>query len=68
VPVYLITLKIPDIGPDRIDALSERMVEAKNETAALKHVLADSVTVDRLSTADAVRLGAQGHEIEQARS
>ena len=65
-PVYLVTVKIPDVGADRIDALAERMVEAKNEAAALKFVVADTITIDRLSTADAVRLGAAGVEIEQA--
>jgi len=67
-PVYLVTVKIPEAGPDkrRADATAERMVEAKNEAAALKFVVADTITIDRLSTADAVRLGAAGVEIEQA--
>lgn len=63
-PAYHIVTRIPEIGADKATAIRERMVEAKNEAAALKYVVADTITIDRLSTADAVRLGKAGIEIE----
>ena len=63
-PAYHIITTIPEIGADRATAIRERMVSAKNEAAALKFVVADTITIDRLSTADAVRLGAAGVQLE----
>lgn len=61
-PDYLITssLKIFKTtgtldGPDVCKV--ERIVRAKNEAAALKHVVADTITIARATLDDAIRVG-----------
>lgn len=44
----------------------ERLVRAKNEAAAVKHVVKDTVQVDRASGDDYMRLAKLGIEIETA--
>jgi len=65
-PAYLVTCSIPETGADKATAIREQIVSAKNQAAALAHVAADTIVVEKLSTEDAVRLGAAGVEIEQA--
>jgi hypothetical protein len=45
----------------------ERIVRAKNEAAALKHVVADTITIDRATIDDAMRLAGQGGKVEEAK-
>jgi len=73
-PDYLVTCTIPIKGPNspRIDggdgpAKRERLVRAKNEAAALKHVVADTITVTRASIDDAMRLAGAGGAVEVAK-
>ena len=72
-PEYLVTCTIPITGQHspRLDggdgpAKRERLVRAKNEAAALRHVVADTITIARASIDDAMRLAAQGAKVEQA--
>jgi hypothetical protein len=48
------------------DVRKERLVRAKNQSAALAHVVADTVTIDRATIDDVVRLTKAGVEVEQA--
>jgi hypothetical protein len=80
VPDYLITTTIPTatVNIQNIDekdprkvasekpAIRERIVRAKNEAAALKHVVADTITIARASIDDAMRLAGQGAKVETA--
>lgn len=70
-PDYLITSTLKVFKT--IDALAspetckvERLVRAKNEAAALKHVVADTIAVNRASIDDAMRIAAQGGKVEIA--
>ncbi len=74
-PDYLITTTIPldVIEGDGIEkqmktapAKRERLVRAKNEAAALKHVVADTITIARASIDDAMRLAGAGARVEVA--
>lgn len=65
-PDYLICTTIPEIGADKATAIRERIVRAKNEAAALKFVVADTITIDRASIDDAMRLAKNGVEVEVA--
>ena len=62
-PDYIITITVPANGEPHT---SERLVRAKNEAAALKHVVADTITVDRADTDDVIRLSKAGVELEKA--
>lgn len=44
----------------------ERLVRAKNQASALKHVLADTITVESAGTEDAMRIAAAGGKLELA--
>lgn len=63
-PDYLITVKAG--SNEAAEITVERLVNAKNEAAALKYVVSDTITVSRATIADAVRLGAEGVEVESA--
>lgn len=52
-PHYLITTTIPGEGAP---VTRERLVNAKNEAAAIKHVVADTLTIRRAGIDDAMRL------------
>lgn len=72
-PDYLITTTIPTISQHspRLDggdgpAKRERIVRAKNEAAALKHVVSDTIVIERATIDDAMRLAAVGGKVEQA--
>lgn len=66
-PDYLIKT-ILTAGPieDRKPIVVERIVRAKNEAQAIRHVVADTLTVERATTDDAFRLAAQGAKLEVA--
>lgn len=43
-----------------------RLVEAKTKAQAIAHVVADTITAEPCSVAEAVELGAAGVKVEQA--
>lgn len=45
---------------------TQRLVRAKNEARAIAHVVKDTISVDRASVDDIVRLTKAGVEVEQA--
>lgn len=64
-PDYLIKTIMPARGDHPAEPAQytrERIVRAKNEAAAIKHVVADTITVGRATLDDAIRVG----EIEKA--
>jgi hypothetical protein len=63
-PEYLVTCTIPN-GSAEVHK-RERIVRAKNEAAALKYVVADTITITRAGIDDAMRLAGQGAKVEQA--
>lgn len=65
-PDYLITTKIPGNKLDA-DTTRERIVRAKNQAQAIKHVLADTLTVTVAGIDDAMRLAGQGGKVEGAK-
>ena len=48
-PDYLITIA----GESK----RERIIRAKNEAQAIRHIIADTVTIDRATLDDAIRVG-----------
>lgn len=60
-PDYLIITAIDS------DTKRERIVRAKNEAAAIKHVVSDTLTVRRAGIDDAMRLSAVGGKVETAK-
>jgi hypothetical protein len=63
-PNYLVTTKIPNIGKDDAVAIRERIVSAKNQAAALAFVASDTITVEKATIEDAMRLAKAGVEVE----
>ena len=63
-PTYLVTVKIPSIGKDEATAIRERIVDAKNQAAALAFVASDTITVEKATIEDAMRLAKAGVEVE----
>ena len=51
---------------DRKPIVVERIVRAKNEAQAIRHVVSDTLTVARASIDDAMRLAKAGCSIETA--
>lgn len=72
-PDYLVTVMIPNAAPLGTPGGSagphtrERIVRAKNEAAAIKHVVADTLTITRVSIDDAMRLASSGASVEVAK-
>jgi hypothetical protein len=60
-PDYLIKTVIPS---ETTPAVRERIVRAKNEASALRHVVSDTITIDRASIDDAMRLATAGGKVE----
>ena len=59
-PDYLIKTIIPGRGDHFAEpshVTRERIIRAKNEAAAIKFVVADTITVDRATLDDAIRVG-----------
>lgn len=65
-PDYLITTKIPGNKLDA-DASRERIVRAKNQAQAIKHVVADTLTCEVASIDDAMALARTGGMVELAK-
>lgn len=71
-PDYLITCTIPNAAPLGTpggaagDHKRERLVRAKNEAAALRHVVSDTIKIERATIDDAMRLAGQGSKVETA--
>lgn len=62
-PDYLIKTTIPG---EKTPVVRERLVRAKNEAQAIRHVVTDTLTIDRASIDDAVRLAQAGGKVEIA--
>lgn len=62
-PEYLLTITTRAAEKPIV---TERIVRAKNEAAAVKHVVTDTIAVDRPSGDDYMRLAKLGVEIENA--
>jgi hypothetical protein len=61
-PTYLLKTTIPGDKP----TTRERIVEAKNQAQAIRHVTRDTISCDEVSVADAMRLAESGVKLEQA--
>lgn len=59
-PDYLVITQIEET------VKTERIVRAKNSAAALRHVVADTITVRQAQIDDAMRLAAAGGKVEEA--
>lgn len=53
-PDYIVVTIIETGG---VPAKRERIVRAKNEAQAIRHIIADTVTIDRATLDDAIRVG-----------
>jgi hypothetical protein len=62
-PDYLITTILRS-ADEATGVQRQRIVRAKNEAAALKHVVADTITITRATLDDAMRLSGEGVKIE----
>ena len=60
-PDYLVTTKLTLISTEgeirKETAQVERIIRAKNEAQAIRHIIADTVTIDRATLDDAIRVG-----------
>jgi hypothetical protein len=67
-PDYLITTALT-AGPleDRKPIVVERLVRAKNQAQAIKHVVADTLTVAVAGIDDAMRIASAGGKVEIAK-
>lgn len=71
-PDYLITVTVPIASADVVHtqippAVRERLVRAKNQAQAIKHVVADTLTVKVADTDDVMRVAGRGGKVEIAR-
>ena len=64
-PDYRILMKISETSTDGTHVV-ERLVRAKNEARALAHIVKDTISIDRATIDDAMRLAKAGVEVEQA--
>lgn len=65
-PDYLVTISIPEVGADHAMAIRERIISAPNQPQAIAFAVQDSITCERLSVRDAMRLAKAGVEVESA--
>lgn len=65
-PDYLVKTIIAENDEKSTTTMRERLVRAKNEARAIAHVVADTVSIDRASTDDVIRLTKEGVTMEQA--
>ena len=60
-PDYLVTTKLTLISTEgeirKETAQVESISRAKNEAQAIRHIIADTVTIDRATLDDAIRVG-----------
>lgn len=64
-PDYLITSLVAG-NADSAPVKSERIVRAKNRATAIQHVVSDTITAERASVDDAMRIAAAGGKVEIA--
>jgi hypothetical protein len=64
-PDYLVTTKLPATEGSKL-VIKERLVRAKNQAQALKHVVADTITIDTATTEDVMSVAAAGGALEIA--
>lgn len=62
-PVYRVVSKLAPSADKAVEVT--QLVEAKNESAAIRFVAAGIIQADVCSTAEAVELGARGVKLEQ---
>lgn len=65
-PDYVIKITAKAPAADAKPTVTERLVRAKNEAAAVKQVVADTISVERATGDDYMRLAKLGIEIENA--
>lgn len=65
-PEYLVKVSSKPAVADAKPVVTERIVRAKNEARAISHVVSDTVTVERATIDDAMRLSKLGVEVENA--
>lgn len=65
-PTYKITQSVPNHEVKEAKIVAERLVEAANKSAAIRHVAADTITAEPVSIADAMRLSKAGVTVEKA--
>lgn len=63
-PVYKCTSRLAKSNAESVEVT--QLVEAKNESAAIRYVAAGIIQADVCTTAEAVELGARGIKLEQA--
>lgn len=65
-PDYLVKVQTKAPAADAKPVVTERLVRAKNEARATSHVVSDTVSIDRASTDDVIRLTQAGVTLEHA--
>lgn len=65
-PIYLVKTFFAEQDELKATTVRERLVSAKNEARAIDHVLADTVTIERASFDDVIRLTKAGIGLETA--
>lgn len=63
-PDYRITVTTVAKLPEAQEVTIERLIRAKNEARAIAHIVKDTITVERASVDDVVRLTKAGVDIE----
>jgi len=64
-PDYLVTVTVPpNTNAEATPQRRERILRAKNEAAAIRHVVSDTISVERLRVDDAMRLATTGVTLE----
>lgn len=70
-PDYLVSVTIPGDGlhgENRdLPTKRERLVRAKNQAQAIKHVVSDTIAVAAATGEDYMRVASQGGKIEEAK-
>ncbi len=64
-PTYLIKQTFRQ-RPDSLEQQSERLVEAPNKAAAIRHVAKETISAEVAEIADAMRLAQAGVKVEKA--
>jgi hypothetical protein len=64
-PDYLVTTKLPAAEGGKL-VIKERLVRAKNQAHALRHVVNDTVFLSPATIDDAMRIAGDGGQVELA--
>jgi len=64
---FMIKTTIPARADGEEPTVRERLVRARNQAQALKHVVLDTIQVGAATTEDAMRIAAAGGKLEQAK-